>query len=96
MDLIYWYYLGSKRDKIVNNLYKIVGVIDLYNASKRGKYTIYYMCVYSINRNKFTNDGEEIIRNWLQLSFSDDKIIESKMLRKYRHKFYSMNNHKPY
>lgn len=91
MDLIYWYYLGSKRDKIVNNLYKIVGVIDLYNASKRGKYTIYYMCVYSINRNKFTNDGEEIIRNWLQLSFSDDKIIESKMLRKYRHKFYSMN-----
>ena len=31
MDLIYWYYLGSDKKKVVNNLYRISSVIDLYN-----------------------------------------------------------------
>ena len=38
-------------------------------------------------------EGKTLVSAYLSkiLSFSDDKIIESKMLRKYRHKFYSMN-----
>ena len=90
MDLLYWYYLGSKKDKIADNLDKIASVIDLYNASKDGKYSIYYESVYTIKRGKLNENGEEIIRNWLQLSFSDEKIINGKMLRKYKKRFYSM------
>jgi cobalamin biosynthesis Mg chelatase CobN len=90
MDLIYWYYLGSKKNKIADNLDRIASVIDLYNALKDGKYSIYYECVYSIKREKLNENGEELVRYWLQLTFSDDKIINSKMFRKYRHRLYTM------
>ncbi len=90
MDLIYWYYLGSDKKKVVNNLYRISSVIDLYNASKKGKHEIYYFNVYSINRGKTSKNGEEIIRNWLQISFSDDTVINSKKLKKHLGKIYSM------
>jgi|SaaInlStandDraft_5_1057022.scaffolds.fasta_scaffold08268_2 hypothetical protein len=91
MDTIYWYNIGSNSDKVISRLYNIVDFIDLYNASKKGKYEIYYGKVYIINRDKTTIDGKKIIRNWLQISFSDDNIINSKMLRKYIHKLYNMD-----
>ena len=92
MDTIYWYNLGSNPDKVISKLFNISGVIDLYNASKKGKFEIYYEKVYVINRGKSTKDGKKIIRNWLQISFSDDKIINSKMLKKYIHKLYKMED----
>lgn len=91
MDLIYWYYLGSNKKKVVSNLYRISSVIDLYNASKNGKHEIYYWSVYAINRGKTTKNGDEVIRNWLQISFSDDKVINSRMLKKYLDRIYSMD-----
>lgn len=92
MDTIYWYNLGSNPDKVISKLFNISGVIDLYNASKKGKFEIYYDKVYVINRGKSTKDGKKIIRNWLQISFSDEKIINSKMLKKHTHKLYNMED----
>ena len=92
MDIVYWYYLGSDDNaKVVKRLNDIIEKIELFNYSKEGKYEIFIDAMFGIERFKKTIN-KNVIRNWLKLSFSDEKIINCSMFKRFRKRLYNLDD----
>ena len=92
MDIVYWYYLGSDDNaKVVKRLNDIIEKIELFNYSKEGKYEISIDAMFGIERFKKTIN-KNVIRNWLKLSFSDEKIINCSMFKRFRKRLYNLDD----
>lgn len=92
MDIVYWYYLGSDDNgKVVKRLNDIIEKIELFNYSKEGKYEIFIDAMFGIERFKKTIN-KNVIRNWLKLSFSDEKIVNCSMFKRFRKRLYNLDD----